>query len=348
MKKRLIVATCGVVIALAGCGAEKENATGLVKELIPVADSGQQTANGGTTEENKTSEEKTSDQTQDISTEGAITKDQALEAIKNYCFENNSDLEGMLDSEDYTTYFEVYDGEQGEIVVLFRSYTGAQSRYYVDPKTGDTYGTELVPGIIDEEQRTEEFFNVKDYMNKTADSAKDAEGTKELFSRADGERYEGTIILEGMEEKVQYEHAVSRTLGFEIDYEYEFYTRYSSAEGECFISVYDDASNPEDYLEIEYWAESADAVVASISEELSKEYEISTDIYELDNAGPCTRIDASANVGGQTMPEHLQKVYIIPDGEGTIVGTAHYNIEGAEGTGRRFMYMMNTLHVIKD
>ena len=337
MKKRLILMTCGVVLVLAGCGPEKENATGLEKEPIPVTESGQQAAQG---------ENAPVVQAEGNTTDTVITQEQALEAVKNYCFANNPDLEGMMGSEDYTTYFEVSNSEAGEIVVLFRSYTGAQSRYYVDPKTGDTYGTELVPGIIDEEQRTEEFFNVKDYLDKTEGSAKDAEGTKELFSRADGERYESTIILEGMEEKVQYEHAVSRSLGFEIDYEYEFYTRYSSAERECFISVYDDAGNPEDYLEIEYWAESADAVVASISEELSKEYEISTDIYELDNAGPCTRIDASANVGGQTMPEHLQKVYIIPDGEGAIVGTAHYNIEGAEGTGRRFMYMMNTIKLL--
>lgn len=178
MKKRLILMTCGVVLALAGCGPEKENATGLEKEPIPVAESGQQAAQG---------ENAPAEQTEGNATEAVITQEQALEAVKNYCIANNPDLEGMLDSEDYTTYFEVYDGEQGEIVVLFRSYTGAQIRYYVDPNTGDTYGTELVPGIIDEEQRTEEFFNVKDYMNKTEGSAGAAEEKPEAVARAAGE-----------------------------------------------------------------------------------------------------------------------------------------------------------------
>ena len=54
--------------------------------------------------------------------------------------------------------------EKGEIVILYRSYTAAQIRYYIDPNTGDTYVTEFVPGITDEEERTEETFNVKDYM----------------------------------------------------------------------------------------------------------------------------------------------------------------------------------------
>ncbi len=94
----------------------------------------------------------------------AITQDVALEAIKNYCFENNPDLEGMADSDDYTIYFDVSTNEAGEIVVLYRSYTGAQTRYYVDPASGDVYVTELVPGIIDEETRTEETFNIKDYQ----------------------------------------------------------------------------------------------------------------------------------------------------------------------------------------
>ena len=54
--------------------------------------------------------------------------------------------------------------EDGEIVVLYRSYTAAQTRYYIDSVTGDTYVTELVPGIIDDEQRTGETFNVRDYL----------------------------------------------------------------------------------------------------------------------------------------------------------------------------------------
>lgn len=178
MKKRLILLTCGVVLALTGCGPEKENATGLEKEPIPVAESGQQAAKEETA---------TTEQTEGNAAEAVITQEQALEAVKNYCIANNPDLEGMLGSEDYTTYFEVSNSEAGEIVVLFRSYTGAQIRYYVDPNTGDTYTTELVPGIIDEEQRTEETFNIRDYMDKAEGTAGAAEEKLEAVARAAGE-----------------------------------------------------------------------------------------------------------------------------------------------------------------
>ena len=96
----------------------------------------------------------------------AITQNQALEAIKKYCFANDPDLESMMNSGDYTTYFEATKNDSGEIVVLYRSYTAAQIRYYINPTSGNVYVTELVPGIIDNEQKTDESFNIKDYMSK--------------------------------------------------------------------------------------------------------------------------------------------------------------------------------------
>ena len=69
-----------------------------------------------------------------------------------------------MNSGDYGAYFDVSASDSGEIVVLYRSYTAAQIRYYIDPATGDVYVTELVPGIIDEEQRTAESFNIGKYL----------------------------------------------------------------------------------------------------------------------------------------------------------------------------------------
>ncbi|MBQ4483065.1 MAG: hypothetical protein II966_07530 [Lachnospiraceae bacterium] len=66
-------------------------------------------------------------QTSDNGSSGAISQDQALAAIKKYCFASDPGLEEMVNS-------------------------------------GDVYVTELVPGIIDDEQRTDEKFNIKDYM----------------------------------------------------------------------------------------------------------------------------------------------------------------------------------------
>lgn len=94
----------------------------------------------------------------------ALTEDQALEAIKNYCFSNNPNLKNMVDSDEYTIYWSVTTNAANEIVVLYRSYTAAEIRYYIDPISGEAYVTELVPGIIDEEQRTDESLNVRNFL----------------------------------------------------------------------------------------------------------------------------------------------------------------------------------------
>lgn len=164
--------------------------------------------------------------------------------------------------------------------------------------------------------------------------------------RQNGERFEDTIILEGMEETVRYEHVRNDTVGFEIDYDYESFVRRSDSSRDCFISVWDNAAAPENYLEVTYSPEDADTVSAAIGAALSEEYEISRSEFTLDRAGRCIRIDASEVKGGGFMPEQLQTVYIIPAADGCRIATEHYFIEGAEGFGRRFSYMMYTFRAI--
>ncbi|MCR5663589.1 MAG: fimbrillin family protein [Oscillospiraceae bacterium] len=181
-----------------------------------------------------------------------------------------------------------------------------------------------------------------------------ARGFEDLYTdpsaasaRQDGERFDAVIMLEGMEETVHYEHVRNVTLGFEMDYDYESFERLSAADSERFVSVWDDAANPENYLEVTKRSESAEDVAAAISEELSVKYDLRReDAFELERAGRCIRIDASADVGGKTMPDQLQMVYIIPAPDGCRVATAHYAIEASEGFGRRFQYMMHTFAVI--
>lgn len=165
--------------------------------------------------------------------------------------------------------------------------------------------------------------------------------------RQDGERFEATIVMEGMEETVRYEHIRSDKLGFEMDYDYENFERQSKDGFERFVSVYDDAENPENYLDVMYNPQDAETVAAGVSAALSVDYEINReDAFELERAGKCIRIDASADVGGQTMPDQLMMVYIIPAEDGCRVATAHYAIEASEGFGHRFHYMMDTLAVL--
>lgn len=162
----------------------------------------------------------------------------------------------------------------------------------------------------------------------------------------DGERFEEFIILEGMEETVRYEHVRDDKIGFELDYDYERFIRQSGSEYERFVSVYDLPDAPENYLELRYSAEDADTVCASVSAALAKDYEIITESVQLDRAGRCIRIDASNAKGNGGTPELLQTVYIVPAADGCRVAAAHCTFESAEGFGRRFAYMINTLAVI--
>lgn len=142
MKRKIVlIIACCMALGLAGCSSESSadnnTGSGLQVEAIPT---------------------ETADAT------APITEEQAAEAIRNYCISENPELAEMVESEDNMAYWDASTTDAGEICVLYRSYTGALIRYYVNPETGDTYVTEQVPGIIDEEQKTDETLNLRDLM----------------------------------------------------------------------------------------------------------------------------------------------------------------------------------------
>ena len=147
-----------------------------------------------------------------------------------------------------------------------------------------------------------------------------------IIGRQDGERFEETILLEGMEEKVRYEHIRNDTVGIEMDYDYESFARQSE--------------------ELTASAESAESAAASVEEELSKEYDIIREPITLEHAGSCIRIEASERKGTGMMADQLQVVTVISAPDGCRVAAEHFSIESAEGFGRRFSYMLNTLAVV--
>lgn len=163
--------------------------------------------------------------------------------------------------------------------------------------------------------------------------------------RQNGEQFETTILVEGMEETVLYQHLRNESAGFAMDFECESFTRISETDRERFVSIYDDPENPENYLEVSYCPETADAVSAAISAALSENYMLSSDTVELDGAGACLRIDASATADGSHTADVLRTVYIIPADDGCRVATARYLPEGSDGFGKRLAYMVNTISV---
>lgn len=94
----------------------------------------------------------------------ALTDEQALAAVRLLCMAENPELEGIVNSGEYPVYWEITAGDAESVVVLYRSYTGAQLRYYIDRQTGDAHVTEFVPGITPEEQSTGETVNIRAYL----------------------------------------------------------------------------------------------------------------------------------------------------------------------------------------
>ncbi|MBR5113872.1 MAG: hypothetical protein IK101_01090 [Oscillospiraceae bacterium] len=180
----------------------------------------------------------------------------------------------------------------------------------------------------------------------TAEPTATPEPTPAPSRRQPGERFEETIILEGMEETIKYEHVRSDELGFEIDYDYERFERRAEGEREIFVSIWDEPADPLNYLELTARTEDAETVAAEVRDALSGEFELLEHPRELDLAGECIYIEASSLKNGGGMPDRLQIFLIVPAADGCRVATEHLEAEASEGFGRRFGYMLNTLIVI--
>lgn len=166
-------------------------------------------------------------------------------------------------------------------------------------------------------------------------------------TRQIGERFEGTIILEGMDEPVWYEHIGNEALGFEMDYDYENFVRYTGQDAERLISVWDKPDDPEIYIEITRSAENAETTAASIRETLSAEYDASMEQSTLDGAGDCIGIRAEVDHNNQMSIRQLQMVYVIPTSDGgSLVAWGHYTMESADGFGARLSGMINSIEVM--
>ena len=180
------------------------------------------------------------------------------------------------------------------------------------------------------------------------DEPAELSGSEAVAGRIDGERFEETIFIEGMEETVGYEHVRNEEAGYEIDYEYDALDRFSGTDGDRFISHYDDNDDPWNYLEVTYRAEDIDTVISETYASLLDLYDnVVPGPYTLERAGSCTQLSASGAREGNRIPGSLQTAYIIPAGKGCIVAVAHCTMESAGGFGVRFSNMLNTLALIE-
>lgn len=165
--------------------------------------------------------------------------------------------------------------------------------------------------------------------------------------RQDGERFETTVIVEGMEETVSYEHIRNEALGFEMDYDYEILERRQNADREVFLALGEDPEDPWNYFEIRRTAGDADSVTAGLSANFSDGYEsVSAAPFTFDGAGACTCINVSGAKDGKAPAGSLLTVYVIPADGSCLVALVRCTFESAGGFGVRANAMLNTLTLI--
>ncbi len=204
-KKRvnLVPLILAATMLLSACGSEEPDISAPVVESLDAVSDAQQETTGQPAAQPEASEQSAAPAESTGESSGAITEDQAYAAVINYNKSIGSGYDGEINSEGYSEYWNV-SSENGKIVVLYRSYTGAQIRYYVDPVSGETYVTELVPGIIDEEQENGERFNARDYL----DGPKQDGGTQTAGSSDAPVEYEtadgvmGSFLLSSDRDKI--------------------------------------------------------------------------------------------------------------------------------------------------
>ena len=160
MRNRMTISTAVLCMTmlLSACGGSGEDTAHLSEPAVTPIEI-EQDVNASADDNSEVNSGETSDNTMDV-----ISEEQAYTAVINYCKATDPEFSEESNAEEHTEYWDVSTNEDGVIVVLYRSYTSAQIRYYIQPVTGEAYVTELVPGIIDEEQETGEKFNARDYL----------------------------------------------------------------------------------------------------------------------------------------------------------------------------------------
>lgn len=174
----------------------------------------------------------------------------------------------------------------------------------------------------------------------------EADGSVLSSEMPDGFRFESSIILEGMEEMVQYEHAISLNAGISIDYDYEIFTRRTGESSESFVSVYDDSSHPDNYMSISASPADGDTMKEIIGSYLESLFSnVTAEQTELGPFTGCTRFVADTPLTDEFSRNAVTVQYVIPANDGSRLVELHYTAESAEGFGTRMERMLDTLQL---
>lgn len=94
-----------------------------------------------------------------------LTDDEALTGFTNYLYFKIKNLQKILDEDKVPCTWGIASSDQKEIMIMFKSNTGALLRYHINRSTGKTYVTQYSVRT-NSYYRTKEKLNVREYINK--------------------------------------------------------------------------------------------------------------------------------------------------------------------------------------
>lgn len=94
-----------------------------------------------------------------------LTDEQALEGFENYLYFKIKNLQQILDEDKIPCTWGIATSSKNEIMIMFKSHTGALLRYHINRNTGKTYVTQYAIET-NSYYRTRETLNVREYIDR--------------------------------------------------------------------------------------------------------------------------------------------------------------------------------------
>lgn len=169
-------------------------------------------------------------------------------------------------------------------------------------------------------------------------------------ARADGERFEGTVLIEGSEESVMCEHKIG-SFGYEIDFYYEQF-EFSTGEGmDCYQWKNDDMNEmPKNIITISHAGNEAASLANSIADSMRENGFATVEVNSGELAGMAAYVVSSSGYSGDLYgSDAIINTYVIPiDAENSLFVETQFTVESEEGVGARMLGMLSTIKLVTE
>ena len=153
------ILVCACSVTPSGKSAKSTDAS---EEPTTATTAAQTKAEDGTPEYSELIPESAPEETEPVK---PLTDEEAMTGFTNYLYFKVKDLQKILDEDKLPCTWGVASSGKDEIMIMFKSHTGALLRYYVNRNTGKTYVTQYSVQT-NSYYRTKETLNVREYIDK--------------------------------------------------------------------------------------------------------------------------------------------------------------------------------------